>query len=56
MATLKDTDLQIQVLMLNSVGLGAEEIAERLQLDRGAVMQILGHRPTLSLKRQGDVY
>ncbi len=51
----KDTDTQIRVLMLQSVGLDADEIAERLQLKRDDIRQILGHRPTLTL-RQGDLY
>ncbi len=53
--TSKDTDLQIQVLMLNSVGLDADEIAKRLALTPDQVRQILGVRSTLSL-RQRDIY
>jgi len=51
----QDIDLQIQVLMLSSAGLDVDEVADRLPLERDAVLQILGHRPTLTL-RQGDVY
>jgi len=51
-----DRDTQIRALMLESAGFDVDEIAEKLQLAVGAVRQILGHRPTLSLKRQGNIY